>query len=134
MNETLLTFLISAIASALSTIAIISFKFGGISEKIKILDNLDSEINQLENSILELTAKLEISNQSCEHDFQVVNDRISNLKNNVRSKIQDLRYSHNELINYIQKEFHPSRGFIPRNRSKETIPEFDEDSWTQIHD
>ncbi len=134
MSEDILTFIISGVISAISTIAIISFKFGGISEKIKNLDNLDSEINKLENSILELTAKLEISNQSCEHDFQVINDRVTNLKNNVRSKIQDLRYSHNELINYIQKELNPARGFITRNRSKETISEFDEDSWTQIHD
>jgi biopolymer transport protein ExbB/TolQ len=134
MSENILIFIISAVASSAMTIIIVSVKFGQISEKIKILDNLDSEINQLENSILEITAKLDLISQSSQHDFNVISERVTNLKNNVKSKIQDIKYTQNELISYIQKELHPQRGFIPRSRSKETISEFDEDSWTQLHD
>ena len=134
MSENILIFIISAVASSAMTIIIVSVKFGQISEKIKILDNLDSEINQLENSILEMTAKLDLISQSSNHDVSVINERVTNLKNNVKSKIQDIKYTQNELISYIQKELHPQRGFIPRSRSKDTISEFDEDSWTQLHD
>jgi len=150
MSENITIFILTGIATILINTAIFAFKMGGVKSAIKdeiiteingnvklkidrIYKTLD-QLNNLENSILELTAKLDLIIQKNDYDVTQVNERVTNLKNNVRSKIQDIKFSQNELINYLQKTLHQERPFIPRNRSTETISEFDEDSWTQIHD
>lgn len=127
MSENILTFIISWIISIFFSSIVFVWKVAEV--KASVIKEIDHELNQLENSIIEINAKMELSNQQYTNDMTAINIRVTNLKNNIKSKIQDLKHIDNELINYIEKEFNPSHKFIIRNR--DNSDDLD-DSWTQL--
>lgn len=140
MSENFIIFLIGGICTVFINVAVFSFKLGSFKESIKNqiaeelfpkLERIDEAINKLENSIIELTAKLEINEQNCDHQIQTVNERISNLKLNAQSKFVRLRNTVNELINFINKYLSENERRIFIERSRETIPPTAEE-WTKI--
>lgn len=143
MSENFIIFLIGGICTVFINVAVFSFKLGSFKESIKNqiaeelfpkldkLERIDEAINKLENSIIELTAKLEMNQANSDHQIQTVNERISNLKLNAQSKFVRLRATVNELINFINKYLSENERRIFIERSRETIPPTVEE-WTKI--
>lgn len=140
MSENFIIFLIGGICTFFINVAVFSFKLGSFKESIKNqiaeelfpkLERIDEAINKLENSIIELTAKLEMNQANSDHQIQTVNERISNLKLNAQSKFVRLRATVNELINFINKYLSENERRIFIERSRETMPPTVEE-WTKI--